>query len=41
MMTLTMLNDSVYEEIMEKDEIWYMWSTGNAVLMFDLPIWDS
>lgn len=35
------LSDYLYEFMMEEDESWFIIANGNAILLIDLPIYDS
>lgn len=41
MILLQILDEKTYCEIFNQDEAWFMFSNGSAVLLLDLPIWDS
>lgn len=41
MTNLNLLTDQVYEEIFDRDEPWYVLPGGRAILLSDLPLWDS
>lgn len=36
-----MFKSTEYDMIMEQDEAWYVYAPGTAILINDLPIWDS
>lgn len=36
-----MWNDSILDCMMNTDEMWIVYEDGSAILLLDLPIWDS
>ena len=33
--------EKIYDGMIDNDEMWYVFPNGNAVIIMDLPIWDS
>lgn len=35
------LSDHLYSSMMENDQAWFITGYGSAIILVDLPIWDS